>query len=207
VNYLAHAYLSFSDPGILVGNMISDHVKGKKKFDYAAPILKGIMLHRYIDNFTDTHEATAAAKEIFRPHYRLYSGALVDVLYDYYLANDENEFTDSSLLKFSAHTYQTLDLYTSRFPPSFAAMYPYMKEHNWLYHYRSREGIARSLQGVVRRATYLTESATAFRLFEDNYQRLQTCYRQFWKDLKLYAREQYELLAVDGDIGNGENPR
>jgi acyl carrier protein phosphodiesterase len=33
MNYLAHAYLSFNDPEILVGNMISDFVKGKKKFD------------------------------------------------------------------------------------------------------------------------------------------------------------------------------
>ena len=31
MNYLAHAYLSFGDPDILAGNMISDFVKGKKK--------------------------------------------------------------------------------------------------------------------------------------------------------------------------------
>ena len=30
MNYLAHAYLSFGDPGILTGNMISDFVKGKR---------------------------------------------------------------------------------------------------------------------------------------------------------------------------------
>ena len=65
--------------------MISDFVKGKKKFDYPAGIQKGIMLHRHIDNFTDTHEATREAKEIFRPHYRLYSGAFVDVVYDHCL--------------------------------------------------------------------------------------------------------------------------
>ncbi len=34
MNYLAHAYLSFNDPDVLAGNMISDFVKGKKKFDY-----------------------------------------------------------------------------------------------------------------------------------------------------------------------------
>jgi acyl carrier protein phosphodiesterase len=30
MNYLAHAYLSFGEPDILAGNMISDFVKGKK---------------------------------------------------------------------------------------------------------------------------------------------------------------------------------
>jgi hypothetical protein len=29
MNYLAHAYLSFNEPDILVGNLISDFVKGK----------------------------------------------------------------------------------------------------------------------------------------------------------------------------------
>lgn len=44
--------------------MISDYVKGKKKFDYPPDIQKGIMLHRAIDTFTDFHEATKEAKNI-----------------------------------------------------------------------------------------------------------------------------------------------
>src|SRR6202008_4422095 len=100
MNFLAHAYLSFDQPEILVGNMISDFVKGKKKFDYPANIQKGIALHRFIDSFTDEHEATKEAKEVFRPAYRLYSGAFVDVVYDHFLATDENEFTEDSLLSF-----------------------------------------------------------------------------------------------------------
>ena len=67
MNYLAHAYLSFNEPGLLVGNMISDFVKGKKKFDYPAGIRKGIALHRAIDTFTDDHEATKLAKNVFHP--------------------------------------------------------------------------------------------------------------------------------------------
>lgn len=65
MNYLAHAYLSFGNPEILMGNMISDFVKGKTKFDYPVGIQKGIALHRMIDNFTDTHAATKEAKEFF----------------------------------------------------------------------------------------------------------------------------------------------
>jgi acyl carrier protein phosphodiesterase len=40
MNYLAHAYLSFNEPGILTGNMISDFVKGKRKYDYSEIIQK-----------------------------------------------------------------------------------------------------------------------------------------------------------------------
>ena len=67
MNYLAHAYLSFNHPEIVVGNMISDFVKGKKKFDYSEGIQKGITFHRAIDEFTDSHPTTKKAKEFLRP--------------------------------------------------------------------------------------------------------------------------------------------
>ncbi len=194
MNYLAHAYLSFNQPGILTGNMISDYVKGKKKFDYPAEVQQGIALHRAIDTFTDEHAATKEAKEIFRPAYRLYSGAFVDVVYDHFLATDVNEFSEESLLDFSQQVYKTLDNYTAHFPEKFAKSFPYMKQHNWLYNYQTRWGIEKSLGGVVRRAAYLSESDTAFSLFEQHYQLLQRCYRHFWADLKPFAKQQFELL-------------
>ena len=110
MNYLAHAYLSFNHPGLLVGNMISDFIKGKKKFDYPPEIQNGIALHRAIDEFTDGHPATKKAKEFFRPAYRLYSGAFVDVVYDHFLARDTNEFEDAeSLQNFTLQSYATLE--------------------------------------------------------------------------------------------------
>ncbi len=197
MNYLAHAYLSFNHPEILVGNMISDYVKGKKKFGYPAGIQKGIILHRAIDTFTDDHPATKKAKEVFRPHYRLYSGAFVDVVYDHFLATDDREFPGSSLLNFSAQVYTMLDEYTHWFPDPFSRMFPYMKEQNWLFNYQEKWGIEKSLGGVVRRAAYLTESDTAFRLFEEHYQLLSGCYRQFWADLQPFARQQFDLLVSE----------
>src|SRR5215470_14886188 len=111
MNYLAHAYLSFNNEEILVGNLVSDFVKGNRKFDYKEGILKGITLHRAIDTFTDSHNSTKLAKDIFRPSYRLYSGAFVDVVYDHLLATDVNEFNEQTLEEFSANVYKTVDRY------------------------------------------------------------------------------------------------
>ena len=184
MNYLAHAYLSFGRPGILVGNMISDFVKGKRKYDYPEQIQQGIAVHREIDRFTDTHQATKEAKEVFRPAYRLYAGSLMDVIYDHFLALDENEFTDESLKAFTTNTYAILDQFTGHFPEKFNVMYPYMKAHNWLYNYRYRQGIEKSLAGVVRRAKYLEESDTAYLLFIEHYDRLKNLYQLFFPELK-----------------------
>lgn len=182
--------------------MISDFVKGKKKFDYPVAIQKGITLHRAIDTFTDSHEATREAKEVFRPAYRLYSGAFVDVIYDHFLATDADEFTEASLLDFSLQVYALLDKNAEWMPGLFARMFPYMKEHNWLYNYRSRWGTGKSLGGVVRRAAYLSESDTAFALFEQHYQLLQDCYRHFWADVKPFILQKFNELQNMGETAS-----
>lgn len=195
MNYLAHAYLSFEQPGILTGNMISDFVKGKKKFEFSPIVQNGIALHRAIDEFTDFHPVTQEAKSYFRKDYRLYAGAFVDVLYDHFLANDTNEFhSPGKLASFCELTYQMLNDDKEVLPTRFLQMLPYMQQQNWLYHYRSTMGIEKSFGGLVRRAAYLTESAIAFQIFSDHYTELGECYRQFFPELKLFAQTRLSEL-------------
>ena len=190
MNYLAHAYLSFNEPEILAGNMISDFVKGKKKFDYSLTIQQGIALHRAIDQFTDFHPVTQEAKSYFKKDYRLYSGAFVDVVYDHFLANDKNEFSNKKELDFFCQsTYHNLQNNSSVFPEKFLQMLPYMKKQNWLFHYGSREGIEKSFGGLVRRAVYLSESAIAFSIFNNYYQELEKCYQLFFPEIKKFSAQ------------------
>jgi len=189
MNYLAHAYLSFNQPQLLVGNMISDYVKGKKQYEYPDGILKGIKLHRAIDTFTDAHDATRQAKEYFRKDYRLYAGAFVDVVYDHYLATDTNYFaTEKDLQSVADFTYETLQGQIDLLPDNFRPMLPYMKAQNWLYNYRYDWGIEKSLMGVVRRSKYLKESANAYASFKDHYNELQQCYNVFFPELMAMAK-------------------
>ena len=153
MNYLAHAYLSFNNPEVLVGNMISDYVKGKTQYNYPPQVQVGIKLHRDIDNFTDHHPVTKELMNIFRPQYRLYAGAFVDIVYDYFLANDSNEFANNEvLLQFTKQTYAIMQNYTALFPEKYKMMFPYMVSQNWLYNYQYDHGIQKSFNGLVRRA-------------------------------------------------------
>jgi acyl carrier protein phosphodiesterase len=143
MNYLAHARLSFNVPSLLLGNMISDFVKGKTQFDYRLPVQKGIILHRAIDRFTDDHPATRAAAAFFKPAYRLYAPAFVDIIYDHFLANDQQEFPGDSLLLFSQEVYQALEEQETDMPDRFRTQFPYMKHQNWLYNYKYRTSQSR----------------------------------------------------------------
>lgn len=194
MNFLAHAYLSFADVNILTGNMISDFVKGKKQFGYPPAIQKGIQLHRAIDGFTDNHVASKAARQYFKPSVGLYAAAFVDVVYDHFLAIDEEELSAADWEIFVKNTYEQLETNQLLFPEKFAGMFPYMQSQNWLYNYRFTWGIEKSFGGVVRRSAYLKDSSIAFTAFLDNYTALGSLYRSFFPELKKFAKDTYEQL-------------
>lgn len=191
MNYLAHAYLSFGDAEVLTGNLISDFVKGKKKLAYPDRILAGINLHRAIDTFTDTHAVNKAAAEIFRPHYRLYCTAFMDVVYDHFLAMELSTATGSHFEEFTKEVYRKLETYQHILPQTFNNLFPYMKQQNWLFNYQYAWGIEKSMAGLVHRAAYISDSKTAFELFTANYEQLKAAYDAFFPDLRTFSLEKF----------------
>jgi acyl carrier protein phosphodiesterase len=194
VNYLAHAYLSFGNPDILLGNMISDFVKGKKKFDYPARIQAGIMLHRKIDAYTDEHPATRQAKELLKTAAGAYAGSFVDIIYDHFLALDGYEFEEGYLAEFTRKTYQQIEMQEKWIPEKFVSFFFYMRTQDWLFNYQFTEGIHRSFEGLCRRAKYIDDAEPVFEAFLRNYEGLKNAYELFFPHLKTYAY--HELLYL-----------
>lgn len=200
MNYLGHAVLSFDEDEILVGNMIGDFVKGRDAlFRYPHRVRAGLILHRSIDSFTDTHPAMAEAKQIFRPHYGLYSGAVVDTLMDYFVANDPRLFeSEQALAHFSDFVYQRLEGQRLHFPERFEPYFKSMVQHNWLLGYRSKEGLRQSLNGLMRRAGKIAEVNTAYTLFQEEFDVLHSVYDTFVVDIIKYVKVEIEKSRTEG---------
>jgi acyl carrier protein phosphodiesterase len=193
MNYLAHAYLSFGQPQLLAGNMVSDFVKGKKQYEFALMIQQGIKLHRAIDSFTDSHPVIKEMKKPFREKYGLYAGAFIDIACDYFLANDRNEFTSSEALSsFSKETYGKLEMQIDHLPVAFQQTFIYMKQHDWLFNYQFEWAIQRSFTGIIKRAKYMDDEAMAFTIFQNNVETLRPYYEEFFPLLKNYT-----MLTLD----------
>jgi acyl carrier protein phosphodiesterase len=195
MNYLGHAFLSFGDADVLTGNMMGDHLKGMKVLDTLPEgIKKGALLHRKIDAYTDVHPATQRAKLWFRGDYGLYSGALMDTLFDHFLANDAKLFSsEAALLDFTQDVYKKLESNSSWFNPGFASYFPHMREHNWLYGYRNLQGVQRSLQGLYRRATYMPPPEAAYKTFVVQYYQLAQCYYELIDDVVSFVKIELSL--------------
>ena len=197
MNYLAHAYLSFGNESILIGNMTSDFIKGSQKFNFPENVQKGITLHRMIDAFTDGHEVTKKAKDIFKPFTRRYEGVFVDVVYDHFLAVDETEFPLNKLEDFANRTYHVLKNNELALPEKFQRMLPNMINQNWLLNYRFTWGIESSFSGIFRRAKYLEKDITIFECFMKHYEAFHNCYKEFFPAVKDFAFNEYNILVQE----------
>ena len=188
MNFLAHSYLSFSEEQ-LVGNMIADFVKNRDVARLPESIQKGIKLHRAIDTFTDAHPLIHEAKAPFRPLVRLYSGAFVDVAFDYFLANDTTENSQREWQKHSQRVYAVLRRYEEFLPEVFKKVLDKMQQDDWLYNYRNEWGIDYSFRNVVNKAQFLDKTINVFPAFLANKDFLREKYEIFFPEIKSFAQD------------------
>jgi len=97
MNYLAHLLLSGDSDEILVGNLIGDFIKGNIGDEFPGQIGAGIMLHRQIDSFTDTHPIFMLGRQRFSPERRRYAGIILDICFDHFLIQHWSHFANMGL--------------------------------------------------------------------------------------------------------------
>ncbi len=154
MNFLAHQFLSFEIKPIMVGNFIADTVKGRALENYDSAIQQGIVLHRFIDDFTDTHELTLRSRERLYSYFGKYAGVVQDVFYDHFLALNWSRYHKDELTAYTHFIYSTLSDYQSVFNEQASRTFHYMQLHDWLGNYATEEGINRALTGLSRRASF-----------------------------------------------------
>jgi acyl carrier protein phosphodiesterase len=190
MNFLAHLYLSGDNPTIMVGNFMGDFVKGKQALEQFEPeIVKGIELHRSIDEFTDSHEVVTQSKNRLRPKYRHYSGVIVDVFYDHFLAKNWNDYHPDLLPDFADQAYETIQSFDTILPREVKYMMPYMIKGNWLVNYSKLEGIHQALSGMARRTPFLSKMEEASRDLEKDYSDFKSEFDSFFPQLKSFCED------------------
>jgi acyl carrier protein phosphodiesterase len=190
MNFLAHLYLSGSRTKIMVGNFIGDFVKGRNFSDrYEPEIVAGIEMHRAIDHFTDHHPLVARSKNRLRPKYRHYSGVIVDVFYDHFLARNWDQYHDERLPDFARRTYALIQQHNAILPDDVREMLPYMIRGNWLVNYARVEGIHRALSGMASRTPFDSKMNEATVELETSYEEFKKEFQEFFPHLQAWAQQ------------------
>ncbi len=200
MNFLAHAYLSFGQEAVLIGNFAADFIKGKEIQRYNTDILIGILLHREIDSFTDSHPLVRAGQSYLRPRFRHYSTVITDIFFDYFLGRNWGKYSDIPLETFANQTYTLLETHLDILPVSFGEMFGWMKTQNWLYNYREIEGIQKALTGLSRRSRFDSKMNEAPEILLEKEAEFELIFFAFFKDLETFAR--HKLLELQRIHGN-----
>jgi acyl carrier protein phosphodiesterase len=173
----------------MIGNFIADFVKGKKKDEYPVRIKQGIELHRSIDDFTDHHEITGRSKDCLRRKYAKYSGVIVDIYYDHFLAAHFSDYHPSSLQDFSQRTYAVLKANWNILPEGVQYFIPFMIERNWLMNYATIDGIGRALSGLSKRVSFENKMDESVLDLQEHYESFENDFREFFFELIKFADE------------------
>ncbi|WBL43830.1 ACP phosphodiesterase [Algoriphagus halophytocola] len=199
MNYLAHAYLSFDQEEVLVGNFIGDFVKGKMIHTFPQRITDGIHLHRAIDKFTDNHPLVKAGQTYLRPKYGRYATVITDIYFDYFLGKNWESYSDLPLDVFVANTFSSIQKYEQLLPERFLGMFEWMRKDNWLIRYSTIAGIKASLTGLSRRTKFESKMDEAHHTLLEREDEFQVIFFAFFEDLETFARE--KLIQIQESHG------
>lgn len=188
MNYLAHQYLSFKQEEIQLGNLYGEVVRGKVFSNYSEGIQLGIKLHRLIDSFTDENEIVKRSTKIFHENYGKYSPVIIDILYDYFLIKNWNDYSETPFEKYIEDTYSLFRKHFDTFPPQLQHIIKYMLKMDWFRNYQSKEGIRRTLEGIGKRAKFQNNIENAINELIIHESELNRDFSQFFPEIILYCK-------------------
>ncbi|WP_158849059.1 ACP phosphodiesterase [Algibacter sp. L1A34] len=194
MNYLAHIYLSGDNDLVTVGNFIADGIKGKDYKKFPKDIQIGILLHRNIDTYTDAHKTVRLSTKRLHENYGHYSGVIVDILYDHFLAKNWSKYSDTPLGGYVDTFYDSLEEHYNVLPARIQKMMPYMMSDNWLLSYASIEGISKVLDGMNRRTKNRSGMDKAVHELEVFYKEFETEFSSFFDELIAFSKEKLNEL-------------
>lgn len=193
MNYLAHIYLSGEDNDIKIGNFIADGIHGKPDA-FSLGVQRGIMLHRAIDTFTDSHPIFRQGTKRLHARYHHYAGVIMDIFYDHFLARNWHEYHPQPLAGFADDFYKLANDRYPTLPERIQGMLPHMVRHNWLLRYAGKEGIARTLFELDHRTKNISGMTNAIEELEAFYDEYDGEFRAFFADIQTHVQQKLAEL-------------
>lgn len=194
MNFLAHIYLSGENDLVQIGNFMADGIRGKHFETFPKDIQKGIFLHRSIDTYTDAHPIFRKSTKRLHVKYHHYSGVIVDVFYDHFLAKNFHNYSDETLEYFATRFYQSLQNNYEILTDKTKGMMTYMIQQNWLVSYQTVEGIERILTQMDNRIKNNSNIRFSVHELRQFYAEFEEEFTFFFEELRNFSNQ--KLLSL-----------
>jgi acyl carrier protein phosphodiesterase len=194
MNFLAHIYLSGEDDFVKIGNFMADSIRGSQYLDYPNSLQKGILLHRHIDSFTDSHPIYRKSKHRLHEKYGHYSGVIMDIAYDHFLAKNWSKYSNEKLEDYAADFYKLMQDNYEILTERTKGMLPYMIGRNWLVSYATIAGLEMILFQMDYRTKHRAHMQEAIVEIQDFYIEFESEFFQFFEELVLSCQHKLKEL-------------
>jgi len=174
---------------------MADGIRGETYKKYPIAIQKGILLHREIDTFTDAHPIVRKSTKRLHKNYGHYSGVIVDILYDHFLAKNWNDYSDVALGDYVESFYGELEDHFEILPLRIQRLMPFMIADNWLLNYSKIEGIQRVLDGMNRRTKHKSKMNEATKELKKFYGEFEEEFTLFFEELINFSNQ--KLMEIN----------
>jgi len=151
VNFLAHLHVAPDEPGWQVGGVLADLVKGPDVAALPPAVRAGVVLHRQVDAFTDSHPAVVRAISRIGPEWGWFSGIIVDIYFDHILARSWPRYSDEPLRAFADRMYAVLETGLPHLGDEARGFLAGLIRSDRLVAYATRDGITETLARTARR--------------------------------------------------------
>lgn len=183
MNYLSHIYLSGQSEEIILGNFIGDHVKGQQFLSYPPEVAKGIYLHRQIDSYTDSHPVVNECIVKMRPAFGKYSGIVIDIFLDHFLAVNWSHYSFEKLSTFTKRFHAVILANYFQLPSQVKLFVPFLIQNKRLQSYATFEGIEKTLRIMAKHTSLPPETDFALKILEDEYQFFNQAFNRFFPEI------------------------
>ena len=196
MNYLSHIYLSGDSEEIKLGNFIGDFVKGQQFRRFPPDVAKGILLHRQIDLITDSHDSVKECIMKLRPRFGKYSGIVIDIFLDHFLAVNWHHYSHEKLPSFTKNFHAILLSNFFQLPSQVKMFLPFLIQNKRLQSYVSFEGIEKTLRIMVSRTSLPSETEFAMKILEDEYDFFNHAFNQFFPEIIHFVEQKGNFKIV-----------
>ncbi len=166
----------------MAGNFIADLINKKEQNALILELQNGVEMHQWIDQYTDSHSNISSLNKYFHPVVHHYAPVVSDVVMDYFLYKNWDEYMDISYQEFTIIAYQSLHDNEIFFPDKPRALMKRMIEGDWLQQYKSLDGIHFVMNKLNQRIKFKGDLTTSIPIVKEYESKMNKLFIEFFQE-------------------------
>ena len=168
-------------------------MKGQQFLNYPDNVAKGIVLHRHIDSFTDSHPVIIECIVKLRPAFGKYAGIVIDIFLDHFLAVNWRSYSFEKLSAFTKRFHAVILANFFQLPSLVKLFVPFLIQHKRLQSYESFEGVEKTLRIMARHTSLPAETEFALQILEEEYLFFNDAFNTFFPQIIDFIEQKGEF--------------